>query len=155
MKQGESSAAYLPVRGGTVRGSRWVRLALLLGVIAFVAIFFFADPAELWSVLTHANPWLLALPVIFCLLSYVTMARSYQGIAAAAGCPVPLLEMLKITFVANSWHLEAFAFADRTVCLQRERREIGTYLELKGRPGSILNEVRRQLRCEGVRAMSP
>ena len=30
------------------------------------------------------------------------MARSYQGIAVAAGCPVSLAEMLKITFVANS-----------------------------------------------------
>ena len=101
-RQEESSAAYLPVRAGTVRGSRWVRLALILGLVAFGAIFFFADPAELWSVLTNANPWLLALPVLFVLLSYLTMARSYQGIAEAAGCPVPLLEMLKITFVANS-----------------------------------------------------
>ncbi|MBX3028032.1 flippase-like domain-containing protein [bacterium] len=99
-RQEESSAAYLPVR--TARGSRWVRLALLLGIIAFAAIFLFADPAELWSVLTHADPWLLALPVVFMLLSYVTMARSYQGIALAAGCQVPLFAMLKITFVANS-----------------------------------------------------
>lgn len=102
VKQDEVSGAYLPVSGATARGSRWVRVALLLGVVALAAIFFFADPAELWSVLTHANPWLLALPVVFVLLSYVTMARSYQGIALAAGCPVPLLEMLKITFVANS-----------------------------------------------------
>jgi uncharacterized membrane protein YbhN (UPF0104 family) len=34
--------------------------------------------------------------------SYLTMARSYQGIAIAAGCPVSLVDMLKITFVANS-----------------------------------------------------
>jgi uncharacterized protein (TIRG00374 family) len=101
-RQEESSAAYLPVRGGTVGGSRWVRWALLLGLIAFAAIFVFADPKELWSVLTHADPWLLVLPIICVLLSYVTMARSYQGIAAAAGCPVGLIEMLKITFVANS-----------------------------------------------------
>lgn len=99
-RQEESSAAYLPVR--TARGSRWVRLALLLGVAALCAIFLFADPAELWTVLTHADPWLLALPVVFMLLSYVAMARSYQGIARAAGFPVPLVEMLKITFVANS-----------------------------------------------------
>ena len=99
-RQEESSAAYLPVR--TVRSSRWVRLALLFGVVAFGAIFLFADPAELWSVLMHADPWLLALPVLCMLLSYVTMARSYQGIALAAGCPVSMVEMLKITFVANS-----------------------------------------------------
>ena len=101
-RQEESSAAYLPVRGGTVRGSRWVRWALLLGLVAFASIFVFADPKELWSVLTHADPWLLVLPVVCVVLSYVTMARSYQGIAAAAGCPVGLIEMLKITFVANS-----------------------------------------------------
>lgn len=101
-RQEESSAAYLPVRGGTVRRSRWVRVALLLGVVAFASIFFFADTDELWSVLTHANPWLLALPLLCMAASYVTMARSYQLISIAAGCPVPLVEMLKITFVANS-----------------------------------------------------
>lgn len=101
-RQEESSAAYLPVRAGTVRGSRWVRIALLLGVVAFASIFFFTDFDELWSVLTHADPWLLGLPLLCMVASYLTMARSYQGIAIAAGCPVPLLEMLKITFVANS-----------------------------------------------------
>ncbi|MFN8640607.1 MAG: flippase-like domain-containing protein [Candidatus Binatia bacterium] len=79
-----------------------MRLALALGLAAFATIFLFADPAELWSVLTHADPWLLALPVLCMLASYVTMARSYQGISDAAGCPVSLFEMVKITFVANS-----------------------------------------------------
>lgn len=102
-RQEESSAAaYLPVRAATVRGSRWVRFALLFGGLAFAAIFLFTDFGELWSVLTHADPWLLTLPVLCMVASYLTMARSYQQIAAAAGCPVPLTEMLKITFVANS-----------------------------------------------------
>ena len=98
----EGSAGYLPVSADSVRGSRWVRGALLLGLVAFAAIFLFADFRQLWAVLAGANLWLLALPVLCMCLSYLTMARSYQGIAIAAGCPVSLTEMLKITFVANS-----------------------------------------------------
>src|SRR5690606_20876399 len=59
-------------------------------------------PDELWAVLTRADPWLLALPLLCMIASYVTMALSYQGIATAAGHRVPLSDMLKITFVANS-----------------------------------------------------
>jgi hypothetical protein len=56
-RQEESSAAYLPVRGGTVRGSRWVRWALLLGLVAFASIFVFADPKGCGRA-HHADPWL-------------------------------------------------------------------------------------------------
>lgn len=98
----EESAAYLPVSAGSVRSSRWVRSAFVLGLLAFAAIFLFADPRELWGVLTRANPWLLTLPVLCMVASYLAMARSYQGIAIAAGCSVSLVDMLKITFVANS-----------------------------------------------------
>ncbi|MGH7789678.1 MAG: flippase-like domain-containing protein [Candidatus Binatia bacterium] len=79
-----------------------MRWALLVGVLAFAAIFLFADFRQLWEVLAQANAWLLPLPLLFMVASYVTMARSYQGIASAAGCAVPLMEMLKITFVANA-----------------------------------------------------
>ena len=99
-KPGES--AYLPVSADSVRGSRWVRWALVLGLVAFGSIFLFADFRELWQVLARANLWLLTLPILCMLASYLTMARSYQGIAVAAGCPVSLFDMLKITFVANS-----------------------------------------------------
>jgi uncharacterized protein (TIRG00374 family) len=95
-------AVYLPVSAESVRGSRWVRWAFVLGLAAFGAIFLFADVHELWQVLSHANLPLLVLPVLCMVASYVTMARSYQGIAIAAGCPVSFAEMLKITFVANS-----------------------------------------------------
>jgi len=101
-RQEQQPAAYLPVGGSPVRSSRWVRLALLFGLAAFAAIFFFTDVDELWKVLQGANGWLLTLPVLAMLASYLTMARSYQGISQAAGCPVPLIEMLKITFVANA-----------------------------------------------------
>jgi glycosyltransferase 2 family protein len=93
---------YLPVSAESVRSSRWVRWAFVLGLAAFGAIFLFADPRELWAVLARADPWLLTLPVLCMIASYLTMARSYQGIAIAAGCPVSLIDMLKITFVANS-----------------------------------------------------
>jgi hypothetical protein len=98
----EGSAEYLPISADSVRGSRWVRVALVLGLLAFATIFLFADFRQLWAVLAGANLWLLFLPVLCMALSYLTMARSYQGIAIAAGCPVALTEMLKITFVANS-----------------------------------------------------
>lgn len=100
-RRDEGSAAYVPV-AETARSPRWVRMALLFGVAALVAIFLFADPDELWAVLTRADPWLLALPLLCMIASYVTMALSYQGIATAAGHRVPLSDMLKITFVANS-----------------------------------------------------
>jgi len=99
-KPGET--AYLPISADSVRGSRWVRWALVLGLLAFASIFLFADFRELWQVLAHANLWLLSLPILCMLASYLAMARSYQGIAIAAGCPVSLSEMLRITFVANS-----------------------------------------------------
>ncbi len=98
----DASAAYLPVSAESVRGSRWVRWALVLGLLAFGAIFLFADVHELWQVLSRASAPLLVLPVLCMVASYATMARSYQGIAIAAGCPVTFFEMLKITFVANS-----------------------------------------------------
>ena len=98
----EEESAYLPVTADTVRHSRWVRWAFLLGLTAFAALFAFADFHELWVVMQGANPWLLALPFLCMLASYLTMARSYQGISEAAGHHLPLVEMLKITLVANS-----------------------------------------------------
>jgi len=98
----EEPAAYLPLSANSVRSSRWVRSAFLLGLAAFGAIFFFTDFRELWAVLARANLWLLTLPVLCMVASYLTMARSYQGIAVAAGCPVSMGDMLRITFVANS-----------------------------------------------------
>lgn len=101
-RDAEEQAEYLPVSASAVRGSRWVRWAFAFGIAVFGLIFLFADAGELWRVLAQANLWLLPLPLLFMLASYATMARSYQGIATAAGCRIPLLEMTKITFVANS-----------------------------------------------------
>jgi uncharacterized protein (TIRG00374 family) len=49
-----------------------------------------------------ARPGVLFLPLAATLLSYVTMSLSYQGIARAAGCPIGPVDMLRITFVANT-----------------------------------------------------
>lgn len=94
-------AAYVPI-GDSIRGSRWLRGAPLIGLLALAALFYFADLAELRRTLEQANPWLLPLPVLCVALSYLTMALSYQGIGVAAGYAVPLGEMVRITFVANA-----------------------------------------------------
>jgi uncharacterized protein (TIRG00374 family) len=98
----ERPTAYIPLPQGVGRRSGWVRMAIAIGALAFIALFAFADLRELWRTLTAANPWLLPLPVACVILSYLTMARSYQGISLAAGYPVPFWEMLKITVVANA-----------------------------------------------------
>lgn len=97
------SLAAIP--SGSPRGGRrfhWVRLAFLLGVLAFAAMFAFADLGEIWRVLSRADPLLLLLSMACACLSYVAMSRSYQGIATAAGVHVPFWEMFKITLVANT-----------------------------------------------------
>jgi len=76
--------------------------ALVLGVGAFVLLFVFSDTQKLWQIASTLDARLLSIPIGCALASYVVMARSYQGIARAAGCDVPFWEMLKITFVANT-----------------------------------------------------
>ncbi len=93
---------YLPVSAGALPGARWMRWAFVLGLLALAGLFAVADTRELWSVLTGVSGWRLTLPILCMLASYLTMARSYQGISRAAGCPVRLTDMLKITFVANA-----------------------------------------------------
>lgn len=94
--------AYVPLPQGAGPGSGWLRVAFIVGALALVVVFAFTDLRELWRTITQANPWLLPLPIGCVVLSYLTMARSYQGISRAAGYPVPFWEMLKITVVANA-----------------------------------------------------
>lgn len=79
-----------------------MRVAALLGVAAFIAMFAFADLREIWRVLAAADGALLVLSFSCALASYAAMARSYQGIAAAAGADVPFWEMFKVTIVAST-----------------------------------------------------
>jgi len=96
VREKRDPASYVPVR------PRWIGGALLLGLLAFGAMFFFADARKLWQTLSDADFRMLPLPILCVIASYLTMARSYQGISRAAGHDVPMREMLKITFVANS-----------------------------------------------------
>jgi len=102
----KSPSGQLPSHPSASAGSRrhfhWVQLAFLLGVLAFAALFAFADLRELWRVLSQADLRLLLLSAGCALLSYAAMSRSYQGIATAAGTKVPFWEMFKITLVANT-----------------------------------------------------
>lgn len=81
---------------------QWVSWLLVAGLAVLVAVFVLSDARELWRVTANLNGRLLFLPFACSLLSYAAMARSYQGIASAAGSAVPYWEMLKVTFVANS-----------------------------------------------------
>lgn len=82
--------------------SRWVRLAMLLGLIAFAALFAFTDASELWRTLSQADLRWLGAPVLFAVATYLAMAMSYHGIALAAGARMSFWEMFKITIVANT-----------------------------------------------------
>ncbi len=73
---------------------------LLVGVYAILVVS--AGGIKLITSMVAIKPWLLALPVIATLLSYVTMSLSYQGIARAAGSVFGGRDMLRITFVANT-----------------------------------------------------
>lgn len=89
-----------PDTGRAARRLRLMRLAALAGLAAFVVLFAFADLRELQRVLAEADHRLLLLSFVWALASYAAMARSYQGIAAAAGERIPFAEMFKITIVA-------------------------------------------------------
>lgn len=85
-----------------VQRSQTVSWLLVLGLAAFVVLFVMSDARELWRALSRVDPWLATLPFLFTLLTYVTMALSYHGIARAAGHEVPFPAMLRITYVANA-----------------------------------------------------
>jgi uncharacterized protein (TIRG00374 family) len=76
--------------------------ALVVGLGALALLFVFSDTRKLWLTASDLDGGLLLIPFACALASYAAMARSYQGIASAAGSEVPFWEMLKITFVANT-----------------------------------------------------
>src|SRR5512139_4045206 len=77
-------------------------VALVLGVSVLVLVFVFSDTRKLLQTASALDARLILIPFACALASYVVMARSYQGIASAAGSEVPFWDMLKITFVANT-----------------------------------------------------
>lgn len=90
--------ANLPSRPPT----HLISWALVLGVAVLGLLFVFSDTRKLWEAASDVDLYLLLIPLICAFASYLAMARSYQGIAQAAGCDVPFWDMLKITFVANT-----------------------------------------------------
>jgi len=77
-------------------------LALTFGLALLVLLFVLADGQELLRVASATRRDVLVLPLVFMLLSYAAMSRSYQRIADAAGCELPFREWVRITFVSNT-----------------------------------------------------
>jgi uncharacterized protein (TIRG00374 family) len=86
--------------------SERLRRGLLLTGIGLVLVYAWllvvSDETKLAETLARSDLRLLPLPLLATLVSYVTMSFSYEGIALAAGCRVSSLDMLRITFVANT-----------------------------------------------------
>lgn len=76
--------------------------ALGVGLALLALPLVLSDGPELLRVAQGIPPLLLAAPVGFMLLSYAAMARSYEGIADAAGCRLGFRDWLRITFVSNT-----------------------------------------------------
>lgn len=76
--------------------------ALTLGVALLVLLVVWADGRELIRTVREIDPWILGVPILLTLLSYVAMSRSYQGIADAAECRLPFRDWLRITLVSNT-----------------------------------------------------
>lgn len=86
-------------------GNRRRALTLAAVGIAFVGVVAYVlwrGRDELTKTLEDVSPAALTVPVLLGLLSYAAMARSYQGIASAAGADLPFLPWLRITFVSNT-----------------------------------------------------
>jgi uncharacterized protein (TIRG00374 family) len=84
------------------RQRRWIVIAGLLGIAVLVFVVTRGDLEQLRRTARGTDPVLLLIPVLATVGSYLTMARSYQGIAAAAGHEIGFVDMLRITVVANT-----------------------------------------------------
>ena len=93
------------VPAATASGGRHVHVlswALVAGLAALGVMFVVSDGRKLLDTAATIDLRLLLLPLALGLASYFAMARSYEGIALAAGTRIAYWEMLKITFVANT-----------------------------------------------------
>ncbi len=80
----------------------WVAWLAVFGALVLVLLLTRADLDQLIRTARGIAPPLLVLPALATVGSYLTMAWSYQGIARAAGYPIPFAEMCRITLVANT-----------------------------------------------------
>jgi hypothetical protein len=74
----------------------------ILGLVILASLFVFSDGRALVQTVSAIPAPALASPLLLGILSYLVMARSYQGIAAAAGWALPLSVWVRITFVSNT-----------------------------------------------------
>jgi uncharacterized protein (TIRG00374 family) len=86
------------------RGRRRIAavIALTVGIGAFLVVTLLSGVQELRERAASIDPMALAVPMLLSVLSYATMARSYQGIADIAGRHLPFREWLRITFISNT-----------------------------------------------------
>lgn len=92
----------LPPQEGDASQRRWVVGLGVAGALVLILLVTRADLDQLVRTARSVEPFLLALPALATLASYLTMAWSYQGIARAAGYRLPFSEMCNITLVANT-----------------------------------------------------
>jgi uncharacterized protein (TIRG00374 family) len=77
-------------------------VALTVGVGLLALPFALADGQQLLRTIAGIDLVLLAVPALLTVASYAAMARSYQGIADAAGYRLDFLAWLRITFISNT-----------------------------------------------------
>src|SRR5438309_1918632 len=97
----DSAPAALPRLSARSR-THLISWALVAGLAVLGLLFLFSDARKLWQTASELDATLLLIPFACAAASYLAMARSYQGIARAAGSDIPFWEMVKITFVANT-----------------------------------------------------
>ena len=135
----------MPFAEAWVSGSRTLwdkvrRWGILLGVLLAILYAYAVVTAggrDLAEVLFTLDPFLLSLPLLATLLSYVTMSLSYEGIARAAGSEVRSIDMLRITFVSNTVNYIVATgglsgFAVRMYFFQRHGIPVGRHLRAAG-----------------------
>src|SRR5581483_9669745 len=85
------------------RRRRWLfAAAASLGLGLLVLLVALTDARALLATARGVPPAMLAVPMALTLLSYAAMARSYQGIADAAGSRLSFRTWLRLTFVSNT-----------------------------------------------------
>ena len=92
----------LPAEPSGGRRRALVAAALAAGVALLVLPVAFSDGRRLLEIVSSVRLPELAASVLLTALSYLAMARSYQGIACAAGVDLRFREWVRITLVSNT-----------------------------------------------------
>ena len=133
--------------GLSTRPSRNLAIVAVVAAIAgFGLLFAYSDGRQLLAVAAGISWPRLLVPIVATLVSYVLMALSYEGIAAAAGTPIGLGPMLRITFVSNTVNyivatggLSGFAF--RMYFFRQRGIPVGTAVTISFVQGLLTNLI--------------